>query len=534
MSRVTNFFLVLLLSISWQEVMASEIRCQNLYQLSDSNHAIQPGVVVPASGDTPRHCEVTGVIDGTIRFEVSMPIEGWQDRMFFLAHGGNAGMIGDTKSLLSKGFSGATTNSGHDYGSTGSEFVKDHKALIDFGFRAVHLSTVTAKRIISKFYGKEVDYAYLRGCSGGGRSALVEALRYPDDYDGIIAGAPALGWVQSIVPWGIAVSRNQNKNPLTAESLGLLAQNSRARCDLLDDLEDGLISNPEACTVDVLSLNDLQCKEGQATGCMTAGQIETASFIYEGLKNEAGDVVYNGIFPGDEDQGDWMMWVTGVPGQEAPIPGLPKTAYESLGVMAQNIAHEDPTFKLEEFDPLRDQAKLARKVAPVEVPPADFAAFHEKGAKLIIFQGWQDVPLRANDTIQFLEEAAALSGGQKVLDEFSRTYMVPNMLHCAAGTGGWLADYNSAMVNWVENGEAPDAIVGKNPGISNWFEAFSLLQGESVEWIDAVEAATAARDPETKSTRLLCPYPRVALYQGSGEIKDAANYTCGPRPESWD
>ena len=306
----------------------------------------------------------------------------------------------------------------------------------------------------------------------------------------------------------------------------MLAKNSREQCDGLDGLEDGLISDPQACTLEALQLEDVQCGVGQEAGCLSAGQLETASLLYAGLKSDAGEVVYNGIFPGDEDQGDWTMWVTGIPGQSAVVEGLPSSAYETLGVIAQNLSHEDPTFDLDTFDPIADQAELARRAAPVELPPPDFSAFHENGAKLIIYHGWQDVPLRAQDTIDFLAEASELSGGQKVMDAFSRTYMVPNMLHCAAGTGGWAADYVTPMVDWVEKGQPPGALVGTNPGISNWFEAFGLLQTERVDWYGAVMRAAEAVDPERKSTRLLCPYPQVARYQGFGDLKRADNYAC--------
>ena len=502
-------------------------RCDQLYQLTDRNQAVEPGVVVGASGDVPAHCRVRGVIDGTIRFEVSMPIQGWKGRMMFLAHGSNSGRIGNTKDLMKEGFAGATTNSGHDYGPVSSEFVTNHNALINFGFRAVHFSTVVAKRIIAEFYGRPVDHSYIQGCSGGGRSALMEALRFPDDYDGIIAGAPALGWINSIMPWGVAASRMQKKHPLTAESLVLLAKNSKQRCDTLDGLEDGVISYPQACTLEALKLDNLQCKQGQEHGCLSEGQIETASFLYTGLKNDAGEVAYNGIYPGDEDQGDWMVWVTGVPGVPVAAPGNPDTVYETSAHIIGELYHEDPTFNIEEFDPINDQAELARIAVPVELPAPDFTPFHESEGKLIIYQGWQDVPLRSRDTIDFLTDAAKLSGGQKVMDQFSRTYMVPNMLHCMGGTGGWVADYITPMVEWVENGRAPESIVGTNPGISNWLEATYIWSDEGVDWYGRFMKAGEEKDPSTKSTRLLCPYPQVARYNGSGDIKDAANYSCG-------
>lgn len=222
-----------------------------------------------------------------------------------------------------------------------------------------------------------------------------------------------------------------------------------------------------------------------------------------------------------------MMWVTGTPGQPIPAPGNPANAYESMVMMISQLYHEDPAFNIEEFDPITDQAELARLAAPVELPAPDFTQFHLSDAKLIIYQGWQDVQLRSRDTIAFMAEAAALSGGQAVMDEFSRTYMVPNMLHCAGGTGGWAADYVTAMVDWVEIGRAPEAVVGTNPGVSNWFEALAILDGGGgVNWYGKAMKAAEAKDPATKSTRLLCPYPQVARYKGAGDIKDAANYRC--------
>ena len=226
------------------------------------------------------------------------------------------------------------------------------------------------------------------------------------------------------------------------------------------------------------------------------------------MKNEAGEVVFNGIYPGDEDQGDWAMWVTGIPGRSAVIEGLPPSAYETLGVLAQNLSLEDPTFDLETFRPIEDQAALARRAAPIELPPPDFRRFHESGAKLLIYQGWQDVPLRAQDTIDFLDEAAELSGGWDVVDEFSRAYMVPNMLHCAAGTGGWAADYITPMVAWVEDDNPPDAIVGTNPGISNWFEVFGLLSGESVDWYGTVMRATGQKTRQRSPRGCCAPIQR--------------------------
>ena len=182
-------------------------RCAGLYLLSDADHAVEPGLLVSASGDTPAHCRVGGTIDGTIRFEVRMPAEGWTGRFMFHAPGGLAGVIGDTSSLLADGFAMATTDTGHE-SSNDPSFYRDDHAKLNYAFRANHLTTRLAKQIIDAFYGRPVEYAYLWGCSNGGRAALVEALRYPDDYDGIIAGSPGIDNGYGLLPWALEATRH--------------------------------------------------------------------------------------------------------------------------------------------------------------------------------------------------------------------------------------------------------------------------------------------------------------------------------------
>lgn len=290
-------------------------KCDGLYRFTDFNNAIEPGVLVPASGDTPAHCRVRGVIDGTIRFEVTLPVEGWQGRLWFHAVGGSAGRIGDTTSLLGEGFAMASTDAGHDEAvmADANTFFRDQLAVTNYGYRSIHLTTVLAKQIISRFYGEENEHAYIWGCSNGGRTVFNELLRFPDDFDGAIAGAPTIDLVRDLLPWNVAGSRLQREHPLTVESLALLDANSRNRCDLLDGLEDGVISEPQSCTVDVLRLEALQCGERQSADCLTAGQIETARLMYDGIRDEAGNVVSPGVYPGGEAEGDWMLWVTGNP-----------------------------------------------------------------------------------------------------------------------------------------------------------------------------------------------------------------------------
>ena len=503
------------------DARAPENACQDLYRLTDVDHAVEPGVVMPATDDVPAHCRVRGVIDGTIGFQVTMPVEGWRERLMFHAVGGTAGVLGDTGSLLSKGFAMATTDTGHKSVTTqGSEFARDDNALINFGFRAIHLTTVLAKRLVAAFYGREVRYSYITGCSNGGRAALVEALRYPEDFDGVIAGAPASGWGREIVPWGVAAHRKQRANPLDEASLALLDANSKQACDALDGLADGIVGNPTQCTLDVLNLEGLECTGGETSGCLTAGQIDTARFLYTGVVDDEGRVLSPGVLPGAEAAGEWQIWVTGNPAFLA-LPG-----HEGMGGIVRDLFHRKPGFDLERFDPVTDRVELAEASVSVELPEPDFGAFRAGGGKLLIYQGWQDVPCRALELLNYVSRAEALSGGREGMAEFSRIYMVPGMLHCVAGPGAWAADYVQPMVDWVEQGRPPERLVAHQPGIVDWLDAFGAVASGQVDWYPRAMQAGAGKADARRFSRPLCPFPERARYTGSGDPDDAASFTC--------
>ena len=506
------------LAISSSETLLS--RCDGMYQFTDLDHAVEPGVVVAGSEGSPAYCRVRGVIDGTIRFEVTMPLEGWKGRLMFHALGGSAGRIGDTTSLLGEGFAMASTDTGHETDPVeGDAFFRDQNALINFGSRGIRLTTLAAKRVIAAFYDDEIDHAYIWGCSTGGRAGLEEALRYPDDYDGVIAGAPAPGWASELLSWSLAGARAQQANPLTLESLDLLDANSRTRCDLLDDVADGVIGRPDLCTTEALELEALLCDDAQTKDCLTQGQLETVRFMYEGITDESGRVVSHGVSPGAESLGDWMLWVTGNP------DFMPVSAQVGSSAIIEHLLHRTPGFNLDNFDVVNDRHLLAEAAASAELPRGNFTQFRESGGKLIVYNGWSDVPIRANRTLAYMADAAQLSGGPGKMAEFSRVYMVPGMLHCAGGPGAWAADYLGPMIEWVEEGKAPSRIIATHPGITNWFEAAAAMQ-ESADWHTRVIRAGAKKGGINQFTRPLCPYPQHAQYAGSGDVNDAVNFTC--------
>ncbi|MCY4014532.1 MAG: tannase/feruloyl esterase family alpha/beta hydrolase [Gammaproteobacteria bacterium] len=492
-------------------------RCADLYRLSDMDNAVEAGVLVLASDAAPAHCRVRGTIDATIRFEVRMPVEGWTGRFMFHAPGGLAGVIGDTSSLLGDGFAMATTDTGHEAANEPT-FYRDDHAKLNFAFRANHLTTVLAKRIVAAFYGQPVQYAYLWGCSNGGRAALVEALRYPDDYDGIIAGAPAIEYSQLLV-WAYETSRHQRRGPLAAESVALLDANTRRACDLLDGVADGIVGDPRKCTVEMLELGALACQDGPAPDCLTAAQIETARYIYTGVTDDSGAVVVPGVYPGGELGGDFELWVTG------PVPFLEGTASDITVDVIEAVMHREPDFDVASFDPVSDLPRLREVMYSVEVPTPDFSAFEESGGKLIIYNGWHDQPCRAKTLEGFLADAEELNGAD-ALDEYLRTYMVPGMVHCAAGPGAWAADFIQPIVDWVENDVAPDRIIAEHPGDFTFMEAQTAITARVVNWSDAILEAGKAQQDAMRFTRPLCPYPQYAQYNGSGDTDDAENYAC--------
>ena len=486
-------------------------RCDKLYRLTDFAYAIEPGVTVAATNGVPAHCRVRGVINRAIRFEVTLP-EDWNGRFMFTAVGGGAGVIGDTTSLLGRGFAQASTDTGHSI-NDGNAHLSHPEASIDYAYRGVHLATLATKRVIAHYYGREADHAYLDGCSNGGRAALLEAIRFPDDYDGIIAGAPAFRF-QEFVPWMIGIHRAQTANPLDRDALVVLDNASRTACDALDGVEDGVIGDPRQCTADLYDLDALLCAEGETEGCLTAGQIETARYIYADMTDGDGNVLSPGVPPGAEAAGDWAFWML-------PNPALGDAMIgDTIDDMLVRIMQEAPSgvapggptaqFDADAFDPIEDRHRIAAAMRPYDVGTGDLSEFRDHGGKLLMYQGWNDFPLRPQRALAYLAEVEAAMGGAEEAADFFRLFMAPGMTHCAGGPGAWNADYVDPLVKWREEGIAPDRIIATQPGAS----PFPHLAPD--------ERVAQAR----QFTRPLCVHPEAAQYDGEGDPNDEASFRC--------
>jgi feruloyl esterase len=412
--------------------------------------------------------------------------EEWNGKFLAVGNGGWAGNI-ETGAMaigLARGYATASTDTGHKGGS--GSFAAGHpEKLIDFGYRSMHEMAGQSKAIIQTFYSRGPQLSYYQGCSTGGRQGLMEAQRFPSDFDAIIAGAP----VNNVIHLNIqSVARQMDmlREPariLPREKVTLLANAIVARCDASDGVKDGIISDPQACRFEP---EVLKCKAGDAADCLTAAQVETAKRAWLPVKTKTGEVVYPGSAPD-------LNRNTGCRKPTMPLNPLFTDTPRFLG-------HQDANWDATSFDLDADLALAMKNAAFIESTDPDLAKFKARGGKLLLYHGWADPGPSPQNTINYLSAVAAKPGGSQ--DDWARLFLMPGMGHCGGGVGPDRADFLTAMEDWREKGEAPGHIV----------------------------AARAANEQgRTAMTRPLCPYPQVARYTGTGSTDDAKNFVCAAK-----
>jgi feruloyl esterase len=452
-----------------------------------------------------------------VNFEVRLPRAGWTQRYLQTGCGGLCGNLNvrvgnaDGCAPAQRGeLAVASTDMGHRSGE--GVWQDDPQARIDFAYRGVHVTALAAKALIEKFYGQKPRYSYFAGCSDGGREALMEAQRFPEDFNGITAGAPAMNFITQNTfyhGWNARVNTGPDGAAiLTADKLPALHAAAVAVCDELDGLKDGLIDDPRACKFDPAAA---QCKPGQDPGvCLTAAQVDAARKIYQGAHDAEGrQLVISGPQPGSE-----LAWRgVFVPNAAGQGTMSAQTSTEVLKYMA--FAKNPPaTYTLADFQ--FDQATF-RAIAPMHAiydsTDPDLAAFAKAGGKLILWHGWSDPHISPLNTIAYYK-AMQQSMGEESVAGFTRMYLFPGGYHCGGGDGPFTVDLLSPIMAWVERRMAPDALLaahtaggpgGRGPG----------------------PAARSAPD----RTRPVFPYPRIARYKGKGSIDDAANFE-GANPKA--
>jgi pimeloyl-ACP methyl ester carboxylesterase len=475
-----------------------------------TTHVIQP------------FCRAVGVAtptaDSRIGFEVWLPpAASWNGKFQGEGSGGSAGAIstGAMLEALKAGFATMSTNNGHITDTTqkngGSEqtWALGHpEKMLDFAFRAMHLSTVAAKQVVEAFYGHASLKAYFVGCSQGGHHALMEASRYPADYDGIVAGAPAWHWANQMInaTWNSNAAL-QDASAITAQSTQILKSAIVAACDKLDGVEDGVISDPRRCHFDPATL---LCKPGAAAdACLTRTQIDAANRIYQGVHKSDGTALFQGFARGSELK--WpQMWASKTPGG-------------SSWDFWRYSVFQDPQFQNINFDFDHDSdrglstVRAGMKVADIYNVKPDLSAFQARGGKLIIYHGWADEQVTPYASLDFYSHVKAQNAGT---DNFLRLFMMPGIAHCSGGPGAGNIggatpalshdpehDVVAALDAWVVRHHAPSVLIAAH--------------------------LDANKTPDR--TRPLCPYPQEAQYKGVGDTRDAANFICAmPRDISTD
>jgi feruloyl esterase len=440
-------------------------------------------------GSLPAFCRVVAIIrptpDSEIKFELWMPQSNWNERFLGVGNGAWAGSIiySALANNLLRGFAVASTDGGHESGPFDASFAYGHpEKLIDFAYRAIHLMTVDAKVIVGAFYASPARYSYWNGCSTGGMQGLMEAQRFPDDYNGIVAGDPA-NFFTHLMFGNIWPEYSTLKDPESRISPGqfdLLYKSMINACDAIDGIADGIVSQPAKCSFDP---GVLECKKGAATECLTPAQVEAVRKMLQGVVNpRTGQQVFPGLEPGtplDEAAG-------------GPNPGALTVSY------FRNVLFKDADWdwRTLNFDTDVDLADRA-DAAILNATDPNLAPFRKRGGKLLLYHGWADPHISPMNSVNYYESVGSAVGGADKIQDFLRLFMIPGMRHCGRGPGPDDFDEFTVIEQWVEKGNPPDAIL-----------------------------ATHSTDGKVDMSRPLCPYPKVAIWKGSGSTSDAVNFSC--------
>jgi feruloyl esterase len=451
---------------------------------------VPPGRSSDAFKSLPTFCRVAATLkptsDSDIKVEIWMPVSEWNGKFLGVGNGGWAGSIsyGSMGEALANGYAAASTNTGHEGTIGDASFASGHpEKLIDFGYRAIHEMTVRAKAIIAAYYGNTAKRSYFSGCSTGGRQALMEAQRFPADFDGVIAGAPANNTTHLVAQsvWIAQAVHKDEASYIPPTKYPLIHDAVLEACDALDGVKDRVLENPRRCKFDP---KVLECKGADGPRCLTVPQVEAARKIYSPATNpRTGKQIYPGLEPGSE-----LGWAD----KAGPEPSPVATAHFRYVVL------QDPKWDYKTFNFDSDVALADRIEGPiVNATDPNLKAFFRHSGKLLQYHGWSDPLISPQNSINYYESVVDTVGGASKVNESYRLFMVPGMEHCEGGDGPDHFDMLSALERWVEKEKAPDSII-----------------------------ATHFTSGRADRTRPLCAYPEVAVYNGTGSTDAAANFSC--------
>jgi feruloyl esterase len=438
------------------------------------------GAPPPPPEPIPQHCRVKLTLkptsDSNIYSELWMPTGSWNGKLLVVGNGGFAGSIqgyGDMQVALRLGYATAATDTGHNAadGPNGMFALGHPEKIVDFAYRALHQTTVESKRLIKAVYDRNAQYSYYKGCSTGGRQAIMAATRFPDDYDGIIGGALANRHIHMHTAGSarqIVLARNSDM-AVPPEKGQMVSEAVMNKCDTL---HEGFLNNPQQCTFDFSSL---LCKGAESNECLTQPQLKAVEMFYGGLKNSKGEIIFAGQMLGN------------------PLPPQRSSQTVNVSDTVRIWAFQNQDYDWHSFDLDRDMPIIDRKIGFVDATDPDLKKFKAHGGKLLLYAGWADTTITPKNTVEYYQSIVKKMSSKETKD-FAELFMVPGMGHCRGGNGPDTFDTIGTMENWREKGVTPVAIpaTNRNSGLS----------------------------------RPLCPYPQYAKYKGTGDLKDAANWAC--------
>lgn len=472
--------------------------------IQDAPTQVMEAAEVAAAGEIPAHCHVQGYVAPQIGFELKLPTSTWNGKFIEIGCGGYCGTARSAVAVwctdsLRRGYACISSDQGH-HSSDGPRATSSAlwafnnlQAEIDYGFRAAHVAALAGRAITERYYGKLPRYSYFMGCSGGGRQGLVEAQRFAWDFDGIIAIDPSnLACTGTTLLWNALALGDSDGKPLLARSdFELLRTAVLKECDAHDGLEDGILGDPRTCRFDPASLT---CEAGSQSGCLSAAQVVAVKKVYSGPVNSKGERVSYPAMPGTEGGVFWSADTT-----------YSADRWRYMGFTPD----AGPHWRASDFDFDVDYKRLGVMQTINAADNPDLRTFKARGGKLMIVQGWDDSgsPLPLN-TVDYYETMQRTMGGRESTQEFARLFMIPGREHCGHGPGANAIDFLGHLEAWVEQGRAPEMMIGAHV--------------QSEDWADFVRLPSDLA--RAKFTRPHYPYPLQAKYRGSGDPNDYRNF----------
>lgn len=473
-----------------EKAAAPKLACRDLRALTGYEFSVDSAVTVGES------CVVQGMVQPEVRFEVGLPAA-WNGRLYMFGNGGYAGeslahpgRVARRDAALAKGFAVVQTNTGHDGArEPGASFATNPQKLIDYAYRAVHVSALTAKQLVRAYYGSSASRSYFDGCSTGGRQGLIAAQRFPEDFDGIVVGAPVLDFTGTMAHYA-KIHQAFAASPRLGEKVSLVAQKVYEKCDPSDGLQDGLLSDPRLCSFDpAADLPQCSASSGESSSCLTSVELRSLQAVYGGT----------GSFPGfpvgaeltapapNGPRSGWDPWLVSADGQPPIQVRFGETFFKYMATPGTEVDWRT-------FDPERDIDKLRGIATLLNATDTDLGRFRARGGKILMYYGWADPALNPLMGVSYYERTREAMGPGTT--DFFRLFMAPGMFHCGGGVGPNIFDPVTPLLDWVERAAAPDRLL-----------------------------ATERRGEQVVRSRPLCPYPQVAKHK-SGSADDAANFVC--------